>query len=387
MITYYTSVILMCWLALGALGYLVHRNNRIPLEGKKLFYLTYTLVALAALAEWCGVLLNGQADYPLWLLRAIKCADYILTPAAGGALVLQMRLNNRWQRFMLGVLIGNTVLQLVAVPFGWIAAIDAQHHYTHGPLFCLYFAVCLVIYGLVILQYTIYSRSYSRQNRGALLAVMLVVMGGICLQELADVRTAYLGMTLGAALMFIHYTEFSQLAMDDYITRQELALDTDALTGLYSRYAYSQTLNAYDDPATLPAGFAAFAVDINSLKHVNDTLGHVAGDELIAGAAACLKRVFGENVRCCRTGGDEFVALGAPFDTQSADLALRALYREADGFRGRKGQRLSFAAGYALAEDYPACSAEALVSRADEMMYEAKKAYYRKTGRSRRKAR
>lgn len=95
MISYYTVLIILCWIALGVLCILVHENSWIYKEDKHLFYLTYGIVALSALAEWLGVQLNGNTAVPVWVLSAVKCIDYILTPMAGGAIVAQMKLKNR----------------------------------------------------------------------------------------------------------------------------------------------------------------------------------------------------------------------------------------------------------------------------------------------------
>ena len=95
MISYYTVLIILCWMALGVLCILVHEISWICKEDKHLFYLTYGIVALSALAEWLGVQLNGNTAVPVWVLSAVKCIDYILTPMAGGAIVAQMKLKNR----------------------------------------------------------------------------------------------------------------------------------------------------------------------------------------------------------------------------------------------------------------------------------------------------
>ena len=86
-ISYYTSIIIISWLSLVVLSILVWENNRLTRKEKTLFYLTYALVALAALMEWMGILFNGDTAIPTWLLRTVKCADYILTPIAGAALM------------------------------------------------------------------------------------------------------------------------------------------------------------------------------------------------------------------------------------------------------------------------------------------------------------
>jgi diguanylate cyclase (GGDEF)-like protein len=301
---------------------------------------------------------------------------------------MQMRLNNRWQKAMLWILGVNAVLQVVSAAFGWMVVIDGQNRYTHGPLFPVYLCVCFAIYLLLFLQFTIYGQSYQRQNRTSLYAVMLLVMAGIGMQELLpDIRTAYLGMTIGAALMFIHYTEFSQLTADSHIARQEQELQTDPLTGLLNRYAYSQALRDYASSDSLPEVFAAFAIDINDLKRVNDTIGHEAGDELIKAAAECLKQVFDSSADCFRTGGDEFVVLAPGMDEAHAEEILSDLKKKAESWTGAGGQKLSLAAGYALVRDNPDLNAEELVRKSDLAMYAAKAQYYQTSGHDRRRRR
>lgn len=225
MYSYYTFILILCWIALLAMCILAHENDRMPRENKRLLYATYLLVAVSAFAEWCGVQLDGRMDMPVFMLRLAKCADYILTPAAGGALVMQMRLQNNWQKAMNRILIANAVLQIVSVPGEWMVVIDAKNHYSHGPLFPVYLCVCLSIILLIIAQYVLYGRIFRRQNRVSLYAIMFLVVAAIAIQELTTgFRTAYIGMTMGAALMFIHYTEFSQLAADETLAEQRIQL-------------------------------------------------------------------------------------------------------------------------------------------------------------------
>ena len=387
MFFYYSANIFLCWMSLGVLGLLVYENDRIRKRDKRLLYLTYLLIAASALAEFCGVALDGKETFPRSVLLIVKCMDYILTPMAGGALILQMHLKNRWNSVMMGLLALNTVLQLISSAIGgWMAAIDARNHYTHGPLYPLYMGLCLAIILIVIAQFIIYGRSFRRQNRASLYATMLLIVIGIAIQELSDARTSYTALTIGAALLFIHYTEFVSQKMDDHLRTQQLQLDTDVLTGVYSRRAYSQALRDYDAAGPLPVGFAAFTVDINGLKEVNDSLGHEAGDELIRGAEECIGRSFDAGACCYRTGGDEFVVL-TTVDREEAANTLRRLEQETSRWHGNTVNSLRVAAGYALAADHEGQSAEMLVKESDKAMYEAKAAYYRNSGKERRRRR
>ena len=384
---YYTCILVMCWLTLGAMTVLVFKNQRIDRDTKKILYLTYALVAAAALAEWCGLRMADRPEFPKWLLKAVKCADYILTPMAGGALIMQMKLRNSWQKIMIGILAANVVAQLIAVFTDWMISIDAMNHYTHGPMFPLYICMCLAVNLLIILQFIVYGRSFKQQNQGSLYAVMLIVIAGIGMQELLpDIRTAYLGMTIGAALMFIHYNEFSQMLVDTHIAQQQKQLQTDDLTGLLNRYSYSRALNEYADAGTLPEDFAVYTVDINDLKQTNDTWGHEAGDELIRGAAECIGKAFGSAAGIYRTGGDEFVILSRATKTEHMQEDLDRLQRETDAWTGSAGQKLSLAAGGALAGDHPGLNAEEMVRISDLAMYERKAEYYKAVGHDRRAA-
>ena len=388
MLSYYTANNILCWIALGTLCILVRENGRLHPEDKRLLYLTYLLIGLSALAEWCGVQLNGRADLPSWMIKLAKCADYILSPMAGGALVLQMKLRNRWRDLMLGILAGNAVLQGISFFTGWMITVDAENHYTHGPLYLIYMAVCMAVIVLLIVEFILYGRAFRHQNRISLYAIMVIVALGVALQELlpSAPRTIYIALSLGAALMFIHYMEFFAIAIDDHVSAQQVQLETDILTGALNRYAYTNALLEYADGKLVPQDLVVFTVDINGLKQANDSLGHEAGDELIRGAAQCIKDTLGQHGDCYRTGGDEFVVLARMNAAKAAAMAER-LESETKRWHGELVGQLSLSMGCALALEHPGLSAEKLAHEADLAMYAAKAAYYRNSGIDRRRSR
>lgn len=258
-------------------------------------------MAVSALAEWLGVRLSGDMMHPAWLLRAVKCADYILTPLAGGCLVTQLRGHILWRKLLVGILAANTVFQLAAVFTGWMVTVDAQHRYAHGPLYSVYVAVYLLVAALIIVMFIDHGRRFRRQNKISLYAILSLVLAGIALQEVlgGGIRTAYLALTMGMALMYIHTTEFSQLEADDQILEQKHQLTTDPLTGILNRYAYTIALKELNTGGQLPERLAVFSVDINGLKTVNDTLGHEAGDELICAPAFPQRSWWRRQIRRC----------------------------------------------------------------------------------------
>ena len=385
MFNYYTSIIILSWLALGILCILIHEKERISAKDKYILDLTYALIAAAALAEWLGICFEGRTGLPVWLLMAVKCADYILTPMAGGALVTQMRIRNRWHFVIILILGVNTVFQIIAGFFGWMVRIDNQNHYIYGSLYNIYITFGLIVVFLVIVQFFVYGRSFRRQNRRSLYAIMFLIVVGILMQEVyPGVWTAYISLTLGAILIFIHYEEFANQAMDEYMEEQKIQIDTDALTGTGSRYAYSKVLKDFEVSGKIPPDLVAFTIDINGLKQVNDRLGHEAGDELICGAARCIEEAIGHKGSCFRTGGDEFVIFVSADENEAAGIMDR-LKKEANAWKGNLIGELSLSAGYASAENNPGLTAEQLVREADFAMYAAKEEHYQNSGRDRRR--
>lgn len=84
--------------------------------------------------------------------------------------------------------------------------------------------------------------------------------------------------------------------------------NTDELTRVFNRRAYENTMSSHKF-TILPKNLVYVAIDINGLKEINDSKGHAAGDELIIGAANCLKQCFGTHGNIYRIGGDEFVVI------------------------------------------------------------------------------
>ena len=151
---------------------------------------------------------------------------------------------------------------------------------------------------------------------------------------------------------------------------KEYALN-DIMTGLKSRYAYT-IFEAQQKVGTPPNALHLIFFDIDMLKKTNDTLGHVAGDEMIIAVSKCIKEAFGDMAECFRMGGDEFlVAMTAEPDIVQERVAL--FNRLVSNWSGRYVDRLTVSYGIAAASEHPDLNFEALLKTADYMMYQRKK--------------
>ncbi|MBR1796989.1 MAG: GGDEF domain-containing protein [Clostridiales bacterium] len=381
--SYYSAVSTILWISLIILCVLVHENDRLRRTTKMRFYITYILIFLASVSEWGAIQLNGNENIPSFLIRLVKCCDYICTPLAGAAFIGQMRLKSIWTKAMNVIIATNIVFQILSLFTDWMITIDDNNYYAHGSLYTIYIIEYLLITTIVILQFLIYGKRFRNENRFSLYLILLIVLLGIFMQEIfgGEIRTAYLALTIGAYMMFVHTMEFAQQRTDEHILEQQIKITTDALTGLQSRYAYSRALETYR--SKMPSDFVAFSIDINGLKTTNDTMGHDAGDELICGSARCIEEVFADYGACFRTGGDEFIVLASMTPAQVKE-SMKRIADETSRWSGDVVKSLSLSVGYALQSEHQGTSCEELVKYADKRMYEAKDRYYRKTGLSRR---
>ncbi len=83
--------------------------------------------------------------------------------------------------------------------------------------------------------------------------------------------------------------------------------EIDMLTGLYNRYSFEEKIKELNSAEHLPLGI--IMGDVNGLKLVNDTLGHLEGDELLKAIAKILREACEEKGLAFRWGGDEFMML------------------------------------------------------------------------------
>ena len=370
----YTAIVILSCLTICVMSILIFENARMEKRTKYRFYATYAVILVATLSEWAGIALNGAPLWTVGLHRVVKCLDYIFTPVVGICFALQVSDERDWKkhRWLLCVLAANAVLEIASIFTGWTFFVTEENYYDHGPLYGLYTAVYFAAIVDLLIAFRAYSQRFKRHNRISLYSIILLVGLGIAFQELGgkDVRTACVALAFSAVLIFIHYNEFMQQKYDESLAHQRKLIETDALTGLLSRYSYMTALGGYRQAGALPDGLAVFSIDINGLKFVNDTMGHTVGDQVIRHAAECISEVFGQYGKCFRIGGDEFIAILNVDKEKIAEI-------DSDLDKAEKSKHgLSLSYGYAIAEEHPGLSIEELVNIADKMMYVDKGKHY-----------
>lgn len=140
--------------------------------------------------------------------------------------------------------------------------------------------------------------------------------------------------------------------------------EKDPMTGVGNRAGLQAYLNARTSEETI----ALIAGDANGLKEVNDTKGHLAGDEMICRIAEILVK-YADRDHVFRMGGDEFLVIREGMDEAGARHLIQTI-REACESMG-----LSISLGYAVHHGN-LDDIDDLLKKADQSMYEDKGRHY-----------
>jgi diguanylate cyclase (GGDEF) domain len=185
------------------------------------------------------------------------------------------------------------------------------------------------------------------------------------------------GRTVEAVLQL--YGNF--LALLDYGER-------DALTGLLNRKTFDDAVMQallqppspsvrHGDPRNpSTARYWLAILDIDHFKHVNDTFGHLIGDEVLLLLAGIMRSCFRSGDRLFRFGGEEFVVLLSAPDESGATAALQRLRAAVERFEFPQVGRVTLSIGFTVLRDTD--TPTDAVDRADRALYQAKS-----TGRNR----
>jgi diguanylate cyclase (GGDEF)-like protein len=149
--------------------------------------------------------------------------------------------------------------------------------------------------------------------------------------------------------------------------------DLDALTGLHNRRYFHDTLarevaraHRYD------RNLALIIFDLDDFKAINDRIGHLAGDGVLAEAAERIREVVRSADIECRVGGDEFAVILPESTLSDADQLYARLQKAVSSRPVGEAGPLTISAG--VAELQPDDDAIAFFQRADHALYGAKEA-------------
>ncbi len=260
-----------------------------------------------------------------------------------------------------------TVLIATSPLTGLVTQLSEDGYFVHGPLYLpavgLSSLYLFYIVGVAFSRMLKNKTAFLRRANGALLVSVLIIILFISVDGFFA-KASILPAAIFAVILVI------------FVTLQQSNINSDALTGMNNRRraeAYlSDRLTAVseEDPLILYIG------DLDSFKKINDTYGHIQGDEALIIASRALMEVAAEHDGfAARFGGDEFLFAWRPGKENDADPKdlmeeVNALIAE---YAAGKPFKLHMTSGFVTCTN-PKIPLTTCIERADEMLYRNKAA-------------
>lgn len=160
-----------------------------------------------------------------------------------------------------------------------------------------------------------------------------------------------------------------------YINDINKKANIDIHTGLFNKSRCNELL---DENKIIRDTIGIIMFDLNGLKYTNDTFGHESGDILISEFAKIVSKNVSNRDFVGRYGGDEFiVVINEASEYIIKQLDIRIL-QDVEQYNMKSSKiTMSYAMGYALAEDYPGFTLRELFQKADSCMYKNKELHHK----------
>lgn len=303
--------------------------------------------------------LPKTADYRTAIL-IMKAIRYSATPIITALILYALVRRAHWATLMPAAVL--TILNIISIFNGMIFKVAEDGTRLEGLPFLRYLPfIGAGIYGLV-------------------LVVVLIIQSNKQVEEIIPIVFLGFAFASGVAFVFVYKEEYAKIfcstiaaALFVYYVFLILQLTKkDALTGLLNRQAYFAYIRGKSKEIT-----SIVSIDMNGLKKINDSNGHLAGDDALTTVALCIKKSTSSKQLAYRIGGDEFAIVcrrTSEEELKQLIFDIREKVEETD---------YSCSIGYSYSPGGTKKIAD-MVKESDEMMYADKAEHYSKTGNDRR---
>lgn len=326
-----------------------------------------TILALAwlsSVAAWAQIEWRGQSST---VLRGVFGANVVFHP------VLFLGVWRRWLPlrwvdlscllFAAVICAACMALRLYSATHG--AAIDLQPLYLWIP----------VIY---VFTFTLRDHRWGLRVSLAILALFVVLSGPYLMGHLQDANANFtLQMLMVSAVLIgalYFFASYQQRFLRAQLTVDELArlANTDVLTQVANRRRMGEALAAeLVRFARYGHVFSIVLIDIDHFKAVNDRFGHAVGDQALVALARCVAPVLRDVDALGRWGGEEFLVVMPETGFDESLHKAQALCAQVAATTLVAGHTVTISCG--VASVHAGDTADALLQRADEALYAAKR--------------
>lgn len=347
---YYTAVIWLCIFALSAVAVSINMSRTLMRQSRVRFILLFTSIALSALCEWIGVMLQNTGPETRTIHILVKMIELSVAPCT--SIFFVWIVEPQHARGMMWFLAAHGLLEILSGFFGFIYYVDAYSYYYHAQYYWIYMLAYLVSLCYVFIIIGKSMKTYQYTGYVYTLMILLLILGGIVVQMInSSVRVVYLSLTIASVMIYVFSLEMVQ--------------QTDKLSELLNRRGFDTFVQNIDVPSVI------IFFDIDRFKSMNDEYGHAFGDKCITTIGRTIKHVYAKNGKCFRYGGDEFCVI-LQKNLEKTDAMNEQFIREIQEIRVEENRLPIVSFGYAYFDPEDG-SFQSAISLADEMMYRQKR--------------
>ncbi|MDD6187310.1 MAG: GGDEF domain-containing protein [Oscillospiraceae bacterium] len=337
--------------------YIVKIDTLIERRVQKLFLLEICCVFIMKLVSIADVVLESMSGPNIRLIRLAVNTLYFGVPPIAFIIITNIfedLTKKKWYKYYLIPEIASLTVCTWSCFSGAIFSVTEDNVFIRGPLYAVPFIFALFYYIFFFYITATQKKTQSVKTESIFLTIVFTALVISTLIEIFTKRyfilwtTTYICVILYFSLINIHKILY------------------DSLSDAYTRLAFSGLLERYDKRH----GFTVAMIDINNLKYLNDTFGHLEGDKAVISVAATIIKNKSKSMKLFRYGGDEFVLTGKANQTDEIRKVLEKSRFEVGDIQG---EPITFAFG--ITEYHPDEDLHVVLNNVDRYMYEDKKQF------------
>lgn len=258
----------------------------------------------------------------------------------------------------------NTLLTCINYFTHWIFYINDRNIYIRGSLFIM---TVILGFSYLVMATFVVVRRYRKETfieekskmKTMLMFMVLPAAGAIAQMWIFGASLVWIGATLALLMVFVNI--------------QNSQITTDLLTGLNNRYQFNRYLGKAFVNDEERENDGLILIDVNNFKSINDSYGHLVGDEALIIVSTILKKCCNKHKSfLARYGGDEFIVVCNDYDHQELIYLINDKMNEFNDTTSKKF-KLTLSIGYAAFKDKSINTVDELIAKADKEMYANKK--------------
>ncbi len=349
MFYYYTAVTILTLFSQIVMLTIFKSDNLLPKENKRYFILAFVIFIIATLLEWLSEVIQLYSSVNTFHFTLTQAIMHIVIPMIPFYLGCGFKKFDNLKTFKILFYI-NVLLQLLTFsPFFENSFDDILKP---GNIYVIYFSIFLYVLFKMFMNLYQVSKSYQSRNITKLIInIFIITIFSVVVQSLSDgINTIFITSTENCIILFCFFSS--------------LINKLDGLTFLLNRRCFESRIKSLKHDSIF------LFIDLNKFKEINDTHGHLIGDQVLKEIANICLETFSHYGSTYRIGGDEYCIIIKNYQVDIESL-IKSLHKNIEIKRKKDPLLPSVSVGYGYFIHNKNTVNDA-INEADEMMYRLK---------------